>query len=57
MFTSYLPRSELSRVDKFLDLPTAFLDPFLMTMEFFVLPVSRATSVVKSAFSSDSMKI
>jgi len=35
----------------------AFLDPSLMSMDFSVLAVSSATSVVKSAFSSDSMKI
>lgn len=35
----------------------AFLDPFLISMEFFVVPVSRATPVVKSAFNSDSIKI
>ena len=35
----------------------AFLDPLLISMEFSVVLVSPATSVVRSAFSSDSMKI
>jgi len=40
-----------------LDVAWPFSIPFLMSIEFSVVPACRARSVVKSAFSNDSMKI